>query len=223
MFKPRMIIAGASAYPRDWNYAEMRSIAGKFDCNQKIVFDHFVYEQLIHSIVFNRTFSVKCHDYYLDSVGAYLMADMAHISGLVAAKECNNPFEYCDVVTSTTHKSLRGPRSGMIFSRRGELTEKIDQAVFPSLQGGPHNHQITALAVALQEASQPDFKEYIKQVKSNARALASALSKNGYSIVTGGTDNHLVLWDARPTGLTGSKLEKILERVGISVNKVTGS
>ena len=148
------------------------------------------------------------------------MADMAHISGLVATKECNDPFLHCDVVTSTTHKSLRGPRSGMIFSRN-EIAEKIDQAVFPSLQGGPHNHQITALAVALKEASEPEFKSYIKQVKANAKTLASALGEKGYSIVTGGTDNHIVLWDARPTGLTGSKLERILERVGISVNKVS--
>ena len=180
LFKPKMLIAGASAYPRDWDYAEMRSIC--------------------------------------DSVGAYLMADMAHISGLVATKECNNPFDYCDVVTSTTHKSLRGPRSGMIFSK-SELSDKIDAAVFPSLQGGPHNHQIAALAVALKEASLPEFISYIQQVKANAKALAGALTNKGYSMVTGGTDNHIVLWDARPTGITGSKLEKVLELVGISVNK----
>ncbi|KAJ1429318.1 serine hydroxymethyltransferase 3 [Ochromonadaceae sp. CCMP2298] len=180
LFKPKMIIAGASAYPRDWDYARMREIA--------------------------------------DSVGAYLMADMAHISGLVATRQANSPFEHCDVVTSTTHKSLRGPRSGIIFSRK-ELSEKIDTAVFPCLQGGPHNHQIAALAVALKEAAQPEFVEYIKQVKLNAAAVAEALQGFGYTIVTGGTDNHLVLWDARPTGLSGSKLEKLLEMCEISVNK----
>ena len=180
LFKPKLLIAGASAYPRDWDYAKMRDIA--------------------------------------DSIGAYLMADMAHISGLVAAEECNSPFDYCDVVTSTTHKSLRGPRSGMIFSRK-EFSDRIDTAVFPSLQGGPHNHQIAALAVALKEASEPEFKCYIKKVKANAQSLASALANKGYCMVTGGTDNHIVLWDARPTGITGSKLEKVLELVGISVNK----
>lgn len=180
LFKPKMIIAGASAYPRDWDYARMRSIA--------------------------------------DSVGAYLMADIAHISGLVAAGECSSPFAHCDVVTTTTHKSLRGPRSGMIFCKK-ELQDQINSAVFPALQGGPHNHQIAALAVALKEADTPEFKSYIKQVKANAVALAKALAAHGYSIVTGGTDNHLVLWDARSTGLTGSKIEKVLEKCEISVNK----
>ena len=180
LFKPKMIIAGASAYPRDWDYARMREIA--------------------------------------DSVGAFLMADMAHISGLVAAKEANNPFQYCDVVTSTTHKSLRGPRSGIIFCKKA-LEEAVNTAVFPTLQGGPHNHQIAALAIALKEASTDDFRQYIKQVKANAVALADALTNLGYRIVTGGTDNHIVLWDARSTGVTGSKLEKVLEMCHISVNK----
>ena len=134
-----------------------------------------------------------------DSVGAYLMADMAHISGLVATKQCNSPFEYCDVVTSTTHKSLRGPRSGMIFAKKS-FEDAINNAVFPALQGGPHNHQIAALAVALKQASQPEFIDYIKQVKKNAVVLAEEMMKLGYKIVTGGTDNHIVLWDARPTG-----------------------
>jgi glycine hydroxymethyltransferase len=147
LFKPRMIIAGASAYPRDWDYKRMREIA--------------------------------------DSVGAYLMADMAHISGLVAARECNSPFEHCDVVTSTTHKSLRGPRSGIIFCKK-ELEDAVNNAVFPTLQGGPHNHQIAALAVALKEASHPEFVEYIKQVKENARVLARSLMDMGYKIVTDG-------------------------------------
>lgn len=182
MFKPKMIIAGASAYPRDWDYKRMRSIA--------------------------------------TNVGAFLMADMAHISGLVAAKQCTSPFDECDIVTTTTHKSLRGPRSGMIFYRKAHQ-DAINNAVFPALQGGPHNHQVAALAVALKEASSSEFVNYIKQVKANAQALANALMIKGYNIVTSGTDNHIVLWDARNTGITGSKLEKILEQCLISVNKNT--
>ena len=148
LFRPKLIIAGASAYPRDWDYARMREIA--------------------------------------DAVGAYLMADIAHISGLVATKQCNSPFEHCDVVTSTTHKSSEAHAHGIIISRKS-LSDAVDQAVFPCLQGGPHNHQIAALAVALKEAASPDFIEYIKQVKDNAAALASALVGHGYAIVTGGT------------------------------------
>ena len=180
IFKPKMIIAGASAYPRDWDYARMRTIA--------------------------------------DSVGAYLMADMAHISGLVATRQCNNPFEYCDVVTTTTHKSLRGPRSGMIFSKKVH-EDAINSAVFPALQGGPHNHQIAALAVALKEASTEEFIDYIKQVKCNAKVLGEALMGYGYKLQTDGTDNHLLLWDARSTGISGGKLERLLEICGISANK----
>ena len=180
LFKPKMIIAGGSAYPRDWDYKRMRNIA--------------------------------------DSVDAYLLADMAHIAGLVATKQCNNPFDFCDVVTSTTHKTLRGPRSGLIFCKR-ELLDIINNAVFPALQGGPHNHQIAAVATALKEASTIDFKEYILQVKKNAIHLANELAKRGYIIATNGTENHIVLWDARPLGISGSKLEKIFERCAISVNK----
>lgn len=155
-----------------------------------------------------------------DSVGAFLMADMAHVSGLVAAGEHASPFAHCHVVTSTTHKTLRGPRSGMIFFRR-EFEDAINGAVFPALQGGPHNHQIAALAVALGEAAQEDFRAYIRRVKSNAATLAAALAGMGYGIVTGGTDNHIVLWDARATGLSGAKIERLLERLHISVNKNT--
>jgi len=183
LFRPRLIVAGGSAYPRDWDYARLREIA--------------------------------------DACGAYLMTDMAHISGLVSAGACNNPFPYSDVVTSTTHKSLRGPRSGMIFFKK-ELAEAIHFAVFPSLQGGPHNHQIAALAVALKEASTPSFRqEYIWQVKRNAEALAMGLQSLGHVIVTNGTENHLLLWDVRPHGITGSKVEKLLEAIAISVNKNT--
>lgn len=180
MFMPKLLIAGGSAYPREWDYARMRQIA--------------------------------------DSVGAYLMVDMAHISGLVAGKAAASPFPYADIVTSTTHKTLRGPRSGMIFGKR-KYMDDINAAVFPSLQGGPHNHQIAALAVALKEASEPEFKEYAKSVVSNAKALANGLQSRGHVLATGGTDNHLMLWNVRHLGLTGSKVEKVLELASITTNK----
>ena len=194
-YRPKLLIAGASAYSRLYDYKRMREIA--------------------------------------DSTGAFLLSDMAHISGLVAAEEQAQPFELCDIVTTTTHKSLRGPRAGMIFFRRGpraskkgepegmtyDYENKINMAVFPALQGGPHNHQIGALAVALKHASGPEFKAYQQQTKSNARALASALMSKGYKLVTDGTDNHLVLWDLRPCGLTGSKMETICDMCHITLNK----
>lgn len=179
-YRPKLIICGASAYPRDWDYYKMRDIA--------------------------------------DKCGAYLMADMAHISGLVATSEANNPFEFCDVVTTTTHKTLRGPRAGLIFSIK-KLENLIDFAVFPSNQGGPHNNTIAAIAVALKEADTIEFKIYIQQVKLNAKILANKLQEYGYKIVTNGTDNHLLLWDLRNMGLTGSKMEKICEYVNITINK----
>ena len=160
-----------------------------------------------------------------DSVGALLLADVAHLSGLIAAGEMNSPFEHAHVVTSTTHKSLRGPRSGMIFSRRDhpdlDLPRLIDEAVFPGLQGGPHNQKIGALAVALGDAMKPEFREYAKQIKRNASALADGLMKRGHKLVTDGTENHLILWDVRPHSLTGSKVEKTCDAVGITVNKNT--
>ncbi len=179
LFKPRMIICGASAYPRDWDYQNLRSIA--------------------------------------DSVNAYLMCDMAHISGLIAAKEAKNPFEYCDLVTTTTHKTLRGPRAGMIFVRKsiqidGESADyKVNQAVFPACQGGPHNHAIAGVATALLQVNSPEFKNYAIQVKKNSVALSNKLKSYGYKLVTEGTENHLVLWDLRPNGITGSKMEKICD------------
>jgi glycine hydroxymethyltransferase len=194
-FRPKMLICGGSAYPRDWDYKRFRDIA--------------------------------------DKCGAMLMMDMAHISGLVAAEEQASPFEYADIVTTTTHKSLRGPRAGMIFFRRGprpskrgepegqtyDYESKINMAVFPALQGGPHNHQIGALAVALKYATGPVFKAYQAQVKANAAALANALMSRGYKLVTDGTENHLVLWDLRPNGLTGSKMETICDMLHITLNK----
>ena len=179
-FKPRLIICGASAYPRDFDYARFRKIANLNN--------------------------------------SYLLADMAHISGLVATEEMDNPFLYCDVVTSTTHKTLRGPRSGMIFFKK-ELENQINFSVFPMLQGGPHQHQIAGLATQFLEVQTPEFKGYIQQVKSNAKVLAKYLDDQGYTLATGGTDNHIVLVNLNPLGITGSKIEKVTERVDISLNK----
>jgi glycine hydroxymethyltransferase len=186
LFRPKLIIAGASAYSRDFDYPRMRKIA--------------------------------------DSVGAFLMMDMAHISGLVAASIVADPFEYCDVVTTTTHKSLRGPRGGMIFFKKDtilgvDLESAINNAVFPGLQGGPHNNTIGALTVCLKHAQSPEFKAYQKQVVANCRALAKQLVELGYELVSGGTDNHLVLVDLRPLGLDGARVEKILDLASITLNK----
>lgn len=186
IFKPRLLICGASAYPRDWDYPALRKVA--------------------------------------DEHSAYLMADIAHTSGLVAAQELADPFEYCDVVTTTTHKTLRGPRAGLIFFRKDgenhkDLEKRVNDAVFPACQGGPHNNTIAGIATALLQASQPSWKAYAQQVVKNARALADELVKNGYKLQTGGTDNHLVLWDLRPLGLTGSKVEKVGDLLGITINK----
>ncbi|CAG8646952.1 13020_t:CDS:2 [Funneliformis mosseae] len=168
LFRPKLIICGASAYARDWDYAKLRKIA--------------------------------------DQHGAYLMADIAHTSGLVAGKEVKNPFELCDVVTTTTHKTLRGPRAGLIFFRKkDDLETRVNNAVFPSCQGGPHNNTIAAIAVALKQAATPEFQQYAKQVCANAKALGEALIGHGYKLVTGGTDNHIVLLDLKPLKLTGSK------------------
>jgi glycine hydroxymethyltransferase len=158
-----------------------------------------------------------------DCCGAYLLVDMSHIAGLVAAGEHSSPFKYADVVTTTTHKTLRGPRSALIFSRiddRG-LNKKIDKAVFPGLQGGPHLNQIAAVAVALAEASRPEFKNYIKQVLKNAKALADELKHLGWRIVSGGTDTHLLLVDTMSQGISGAKASEMLEKAGIIVNKNT--
>lgn len=184
LFKPRMIICGGSAYPRDWDYKKFAEIA-------------------------------KAH-------GAYLMCDMAHISGLVAAKVQNNPFEVCDIVTTTTHKTLRGPRAGLIFFRKdkdSEIEGRVNAAVFPACQGGPHNNTIAGIAVALKQAADPAFQAYASQVIKNSRAVAAKLNSHGYKLQTDGSDNHLVLWDLRPLGLTGSKIEKICDLAHITVNK----
>ena len=182
IFKPKLIIAGGSAYSRDWDYKKIKDIA--------------------------------------DGVGALLMTDMSHISGLVATKEANNPFLYSDVVTTTTHKTLRGPRSGMIFCKN-KFIEQINFAVFPSLQGGPHNNVISAVAVALKEASTPEFIEYIQNVKKNSKIMADKFIELGYKVPTNGTDNHLFLLDLKDKKISGSKVEYILESISISVNKNT--
>merc|ERR1711871_1112821 len=158
-----------------------------------------------------------------DECGALLMADIAHISGPVATGNHPSPFPHCDVVTTTTHKSLRGPRAGMIFFKYSEkvpdIKERIDMAVFPGLQGGPHNHQIGALACQLLEVRTPEFVEYSKNVIANAQKLADTLKEKGHKIASDGTDNHLVLWDVRPHGLTGGKVEKVCEAASISLNR----
>lgn len=181
--RPKLIIAGTSAYPRTIDFARFKEIA--------------------------------------DKVGAKLMVDMAHIAGLVAAGLHPSPVPYADVVTSTTHKTLRGPRGGIILTNDEEMIKAINKAVFPGIQGGPLMHIIAAKAVAFKEALQPSFKEYARQVIENAAALGEALKKEGAVLVSGGTDNHIVLLDVRPWELTGKEAEKLLEEAGITVNKNT--
>jgi glycine hydroxymethyltransferase len=197
LFRPKLIVAGASAYARLIDYERIRKIA--------------------------------------DSVGAYVMSDMAHISGLVAADVIPSCFPYSDIVTTTTHKSLRGPRGAMIFYRKGQkgtdkkgepimydYEDKINFAVFPGLQGGPHNHTIGALATCLKQVATPEFVEYQKQVLKNCSRLATELTKKGYKLVSGGTDNHLVLVDLRSSrGIDGARVERILELACIATNKNT--
>lgn len=151
------------------------------------------------------------------------MADIAHTSGLVAAQCLADPFKYCDVVTTTTHKTLRGPRAGLVFFRKDvknaeDLEKRVNEAVFPACQGGPHNNTIAGIATSLKQACSPTWKTYAAQVIKNAQVLAETLVSHGYKLQTNGTDNHLVLWDLRPTGVTGSKIEKICDLVGITIN-----
>jgi len=152
------------------------------------------------------------------------MADIAHISGLIAAGEQNSPFEVSDVVTSTTHKSLRGPRSGIILfnkKRHPNLEDKVLTSVFPMHNGGPHNHQIAGVATQMKEVATPEFKLYAQQIKKNAKKLAECLMNKGYKLISDGTDNHLMLWDVKPLDMTGSKVEKVLDLLHIAVNKNT--
>ena len=179
--KPKVVIAGGSAYPRAIDFKKFREIA--------------------------------------DSVGALFWVDMAHFSGLVAGGQHDNPLDYADVVTTTTHKTLRGPRGGMILTNDDELGKKFRSAVFPGLQGGPLMHVIAAKAVAFGEALQPEFKTYTKNVVDNAQALAARLVQHGLDISTGGTDTHLMVVDLTPKGVTGKQAEDALERAGITCNK----
>ena len=179
--QPKMIIAGASAYPRAIDFAKFAEIA---------------------------------HE-----VGAYLFVDMAHIAGLVAAGLHQSPVPYADVVTTTTHKTLRGPRGGVILTNDEELAKKFDKAIFPGTQGGPLEHVIAAKAVCFGEALKPEFKAYQQNVVTNARVLADALRKQGFDLVGGGTDNHLMLIDLRKTGVTGKELQRRLDEVYITANK----
>ncbi|KAL2274711.1 hypothetical protein FJTKL_02995 [Diaporthe vaccinii] len=195
LYRPKILVAGTSAYCRLIDYARMRKIA--------------------------------------DSVGAYLVVDIAHISGLVSSGVIPTPFDHADVVTTTTHKSLRGPRGAMIFFRKGvrsvnpktgkeelyNLEDPINFSVFPGHQGGPHNHTITALAVALKQANTPDFKAYQKQVVDNAKALENKFKALGHKLVSDGTDSHMVLVDLRPVSLDGARVEAVLEQINIACNK----
>ncbi|MFD9626130.1 serine hydroxymethyltransferase [Peribacillus muralis] len=178
--KPKLIVAGASAYPREIDFKRFREIA--------------------------------------DEVGAYLMVDMAHIAGLVAAGLHQSPIPYADFVTTTTHKTLRGPRGGMIICKE-EFGKKIDKSIFPGIQGGPLMHVISAKAVAFGEALQDEFKVYAQQIIDNAKRLGEGLKKEGFTLVSDGTDNHLILLDVRSTGLTGKIAEHVLDEIGITVNK----
>jgi glycine hydroxymethyltransferase len=194
LYRPRMLVAGASAYSRLIDYKRMREVADMND--------------------------------------SWLLSDMAHISGLVSAKVIPSPFEYSDIVTTTTHKSLRGPRGAMIFYRKGliakgkrapvDLEAAINGAVFPGAQGGPHNHTIAALATALHQCQRPEYVEYQKQVMKNASAMATELMNSGFELVSGGTDNHLVLLDLKKSrGIDGARVEKVLEMANIAGNKNT--
>lgn len=179
--RPKLIVAGASAYPRTIDFARFREVC--------------------------------------DDIGAYLMVDMAHIAGLVAAGLHPNPVPYAHAVTSTTHKTLRGPRGGLILSDDPDLGKKLDSQIFPGIQGGPLMHVIAAKAVAFREALQPAFKEYQRRIVANSKTLAAELLNLGYRLVSGGTDNHLMLVDLRNKGLTGKIAEETLDRAGITVNK----
>ncbi|KAI1210222.1 serine hydroxymethyltransferase [Annulohypoxylon truncatum] len=195
LFRPKVLVAGTSAYCREIDYARMRKIA--------------------------------------DSVGAYLVVDMAHISGLIAAEVIKSPFPHADIVTTTTHKSLRGPRGAMIFFRKGvrstdaktgkqtfyDLESAINFSVFPGHQGGPHNHTITALTVALKQAQSPEFKAYQQKVVSNAKTLENKFKALGYKLVSDGTDSHMVLLDLRPQSVDGARIEAVLEQINIACNK----
>ena len=190
------------------NYDQVREIAKKFQPKMIIV----------GTSAYPRMLDFKKFGEIADSVSAVLMADIAHIAGLIVGGVHPSPFPYADIVTTTTHKTLRGPRSAIIISKK-ELADSIDRTVFPGIQGGPHMNAVAALGVALEEALQPSFKDYAEQVVKNAKALADELLKLGFKLSSGGTDNHLILIDMTPMGLTGSQASDKLEKEGIIVNK----
>ena len=194
------------------DYEEVRRIA--LECRPKMI--------VCGASAYGRTIDFKKFREIADEVGAYLMADIAHIAGLVAAGEHPSPIPYAHVTTTTTHKTLRGPRGGMIMSSNAVAEElKLNKAVFPGIQGGPLMHVIAAKAVCLQEALQPEYKEYQKNIVKNAKALCDGLMKRGIKIVSGGTDNHLMLVDLRDTGITGKEMEHLLDEANITCNKNT--
>ncbi|KAG6792526.1 hypothetical protein POTOM_001677 [Populus tomentosa] len=263
-FRPKILICGGSSYPREWGYARLRHIADK--CGAVLMCDMAQISGLVAAKVhitillfclsipalmdlnpsLNRALAVLAQNQKigLELIVVILLCKFCHLYGVFVPwghdnKECLNPFVYCDIVTSTTHKSLRGPRGGIIFYRKGtkprkrgihlgqgdesdqyDFEEKINFAVFPSLQGGPHNNHIAALAIAFKQVATPEYKAYMQQVKKNAQYLAAALLRRKCRLVTGGTDNHLLLWDLRPLGLTGKAYEKVCELCHITVNKI---
>ena len=223
--RPRMIIAGASAYPREIDFARFRAIVDELN-------------SIILKEIEDHWFNSRA-DYYEDEKGekmslkeaatrnyndskCYLMVDMAHIAGLVAAKLHQNPVPYADIVTTTTHKTLRGPRGGAILTNNEELAKKIDRVVFPGIQGGPLEHVIGAKAQCFYEALQPEFRAYQIQVLKNIKAMAEELQAKGMKVISGGTDNHLLLLDVyNSLGITGKEAEQVLDEVHITVNKNT--
>lgn len=207
--RPRLFIAGASAYPRAIDFKRIGEIIKSY--NRQL------YTSMINGYKDTDYYDKLDEDY--EKIKCYFMVDMAHIAGLVAAGLHQSPVPYADVVTSTTHKTLRGPRGGIILTNDSELAKRFDKAVFPGIQGGPLENIIAAKAVCFGEALKPEFKEYMKRVKDNTQQLSNVLTKYGLPVLTGGTDNHLLLLDLRKLNITGQELQDRLENVGITANK----
>mgnify|MGYP003303769863 FL=1 len=223
--RPRMIIAGASAYPREIDFARFRAIVDELNNTLLEEIENHLYNSGAHYCEDEKgeKYSLKeavAREYNANK--CYLMVDMAHIAGLVAAKLHQNPVPYADIVTTTTHKTLRGPRGGAILTNDEELAKKIDRVVFPGIQGGPLEHVIGAKAQCFYEALQPEFRQYQIQVLKNIKAMAEELQSKGMKVVSGGTDNHLILLDVyNSLGITGKEAEALLDQVHITVNKNT--
>ena len=209
-YKPRLLIVGASAYPREIDFKRIREIVDEYNNSihsLKVKFEGF------NSKIPSVEYSVESHN------PCYVMVDMAHIAGLVAVDEHMSPVPYADVVTSTTHKTLRGPRGGIILTNNEKIAKKIDKAVFPGNQGGPLEHIIAGKAICFEEALQPEFKEYIKQVKTNIQVMTEVFKKNNIKMISNGSDNHLILIDLKEEKFSGKDLETALEKIGIITNK----